>query len=291
MKPRRARNKRKESESKMSNAQIHLDMEEKQYFEHPAVSRSDLKKWITDPDAAVDGVQTRRDGLYVYEEVWDGGPLAFGSLFHMALLEPEKYAERTQLAPVISRTTNAGKAAWAEFQAECAENNKIPVSAADAALIENMTANVMRMDLWQEYAENSAFKTEVTLIGELGGMECKVRADLLDVENFADIIDIKTTQDVREFHESAVKYGYYLQDAMYRRLSGARRMVFLIVPKREYAQPVFAAAPKAVREKYDDILDEVLVGMKRSLKGKTSDFARASNTILKTTDLALSHLL
>jgi hypothetical protein len=275
----------------MSEAQVHLDMQEKEYFEHPAVSRSDLKLWIKDPDEALAKINERREGTFVYEEVWDGGPLAFGSLFHMALLEPEKYADRTVLAPPIDRRSNKGKDEWAAFVAECEESGRIPVSAADAALIENMTQNVQRMELWQQFDNDPAFAREVTIIGELGGIECKIRADLIDMERKSLIIDIKTTQEVRDFHESAVKYGYYLQDAMYRRLSGAKKMIYLIVPKREYAQPVFAMAPRDVREKYDDLLDELLVGMKRSLKGKASSFARAGSTIFKTTDLATSYLL
>lgn len=130
--------------------------------------------------------------------------LRSGHLFHLAILEPEKY-DKIKFVDVQSRNAKAFKDAVAEhgevFTAkERDDNNK---------LIDAFLKNPKAIEL----IGNS--KTEVPAIGNVldTGFPFRGKADVL--KNSGGIVDIKTTQDVQNFDKSAFKYKYHLQAAIY----------------------------------------------------------------------------
>ena len=130
--------------------------------------------------------------------------LRSGHLFHLAILEPEKY-DKIKFVEVQSRNAKAYKDScdcYSEvFTAkERDENNR---------LIDAFFKNPKAIEL----IGNS--KTEVPAIGNVldTGFPFRGKADVL--KNSGGIVDIKTTQDVQNFDKSAFKYKYHLQAAIY----------------------------------------------------------------------------
>lgn len=81
-------------------------MTEKEYREHPAISRSELWKFRESPQKF----------KYAKEHPPEPTPaLLFGQVFHKLALEPETFSEEFIAAPEIDRRTKDGKAAWQEF--------------------------------------------------------------------------------------------------------------------------------------------------------------------------------
>ncbi|NDG52022.1 MAG: hypothetical protein EBY39_03200 [Flavobacteriia bacterium] len=130
--------------------------------------------------------------------------LRSGHLFHLAILEPEKY-DKIKFVEVQSRNAKAFKEAHAEYgevytAKERDENNR---------LIDAFFKNPKAIEL----ISNS--KREVPAIGNVldTNMPFRGKADVL--KNKGGIVDIKTTQDVQNFDKSAFKYKYHLQAAIY----------------------------------------------------------------------------
>ena len=81
-------------------------MTEKEYREHPAISRSELWKFRESPQKF----------KYAKEHPPEPTPaLLFGQVFHKLALEPETFSEEFIAAPEIDRRTKDGKAATQEF--------------------------------------------------------------------------------------------------------------------------------------------------------------------------------
>lgn len=130
--------------------------------------------------------------------------LRSGHLFHLAILEPEKY-DQVKFVEVQSRNSKAYKEAVAEYgevftAKERSENER---------LVDAMLKNPKAQDLLSDS------KSEVAAIGNVldTGMPFRGKADVL--KNKGGIVDIKTTQDVQNFDKSAFKYKYHLQAAIY----------------------------------------------------------------------------
>lgn len=129
--------------------------------------------------------------------------LRAGHLFHTAILEPEKY-DKIKFIDVQSRNTKKFKEAVEEFgevftAKEQSENER---------LVDAMLKNPKSIDLLSDS------KSEVPAIGNVMGMPFRGKADVLKNKG-GNIIDLKTTVDVQNFHKSAFRYKYTLQAAIY----------------------------------------------------------------------------
>lgn len=171
--------------------------------------------------------------------------MAFGSLLHTVVLEPEKLERKYIVKPEgIDRRTNAGKAAYAEF--ELAAMGKEITTGDDIR-----TAQLMRDSIFRHPgarllldADGKAEETILFTHPETGSAG-KARLDFINCERNL-IIDVKTTEDASpaEFARSIYNYQYHLQSAWY--LDGyfyktgyaADGFVFIAVEK----EPPFAAA-------------------------------------------------
>ena len=128
--------------------------------------------------------------------------LTAGHLFHLAILEPEKYSE-LKFIEVQSKNTKKFKEAKVEFgevytAKERDDNNR---------LIDAFFKNPKAIDLLTDC------QTEVPGIVDIFDKPFRAKADIL--KNKGGIVDIKTTVDVQNFNKSAYRYKYYLQVAIY----------------------------------------------------------------------------
>lgn len=155
----------------------------------------------------------------------------FGTLVHEAILEPDLWAARCRPSGKIDRRTKEGKAIaeWQESQSESLGLRFIPEYTYNkvCAIAERVQASVGASGLLTSgVAESSGFS-------EIYGQPVKIRPDYMTDEV---IVDLKTTNDAREFEKSVFNYGYDIQAAFYVAVAEAidgikRKFVWLVVEK------------------------------------------------------------
>lgn len=178
--------------------------------------------------------------------------LFFGSAFHCALLEPERYAATYAVEPDFGDCRfKANKQDRDDWRAANGHKTPIPEDMGDniAAMVEAVRKHPLAGRII------NGGKSEVTArwIDEATGLECKCRADYF-VEKKAMVADVKSTLDARRdaFRKDVAKYTYHWQDALYRegfKAAGAevRHFVFIAVEKvKPHALAIYALDPEAV---------------------------------------------
>jgi exodeoxyribonuclease VIII len=144
----------------------------------------------------------------------DSAAFAMGHAVHCLALEPERFDERFAVAPKVDRRTTAGKAAWAEYLADC--EGKTVLDDQDYA---DAVACVQALNNHPEFSVIMAQRrrVEVPFEFDLFGHRFKAKPDAI-IDSMRLILDIKTTDDAspHRWQWSAVDYGYHRQNAIYR---------------------------------------------------------------------------
>jgi len=180
------------------------------YLGKQALSSSAIKTLLTSPNQYVKSLQGINESSQ---------PLRDGKLFHWKILEPDKF-DALNIVEVASKNSKTYKAAVEEF-GEVFTRPEI-TKAEDLAL--TLLANTEA----SEYLVGAEF--EIPAIGMIEGMPFRGKADIIRGKQ---IIDIKTTMDIKSFSYSAQKYSYDLQAALYLRLfPDAEEFIFLCIDKK-----------------------------------------------------------
>jgi exodeoxyribonuclease VIII len=204
-----------------------------EYHAHPAISRSALSLVKRSPlhyRAYADRT----------EPVDPTPAMRFGTAVHAAVLEPHIFDEQYVLAPEFSRTTKAGKEAWASAAAEGQELLLRSEWDAIQAIRESIQAHPAANQCLSAPGINEA---SFLAKDPQTGLHLKCRPDRLTFSGWC--IDLKTTQDASatEFTRSIAKFDYHVQAAFYLHVIEAatgirpKGFIFLAVEK---------AAPYAV---------------------------------------------
>ena len=223
-------------------------MTEKEYRQHPAVSRSQLFRLRESPEK------------FRYYEDNPEPPtpaLIFGQLLHAMVLQPETVDKEFAEAPNVDRRTTKGKAEWAAFEAYAKDKTVVTSDMALAAVEMSLKLekNEFVKKLLNGEREKPFFWTD-----ELTGEECKCRTDCITNINGLDIIvDLKTAEcaETDTFMWHAVKYGYDLQAAMYsegvRKCTGKEcAFVFIVIEKTPpYAVNILQADKAFITHGFD----------------------------------------
>lgn len=221
---------------------------EKEYREHPAISRSSLWKIRESPEKF----------KYFLENPQKPTPaLIFGQVFHKLALEPLTFGEEFAVAPVVDRRTALGKSKWNDFVASA--DGKIIIDQDTFDKASEMVCALYRAPYVKKLLSG---QHEVPMFwnDDLTGEPCKCRHDAVSVVGGNDIIvDIKTTADAstEAFMRSAVKYGYDFQAAMYsdgyEKNTGKKPMfVFIAIEKDPpYAVNILQADEAFITHGYD----------------------------------------
>lgn len=181
-------------------------MTEREYREHPAISRSQLFKLRESPEKF----------KYYMDNPEPATPaLVFGQLLHTMVLQPVYIRRDFAVMPTIDRRTKAGKEEFAAFEEN--SKGKTVVTAEIFQTAVAMRDKLMSNDYVRQLLDGEREKP-FFWVDELTGEECKCRTDCLTHINGMDIIvDLKTAEsaDTDTFMRHAIKYGYNLQAAMY----------------------------------------------------------------------------
>ena len=210
----------------------------------------------------------RRSPLAYYDHVTSGddestGTMRYGRAFHLALLEPERFAQTFLVLPDGDMRSKAGKEAWiadcciaadVALSVDATADAKTLRSAVSAAL-ERHGRTVLTQTDWDTLRRQvdslnlpehedarrliASCETEVEVRWEHGALRPKAKLDLLN-RSIAIAGDVKTTDDAdpEEFRRSVWSYGYHYQEAMYRRACASigaplDHFVFLLAGKRK----------------------------------------------------------
>ena len=176
-----------------------------EYHAHPAISRSALsliKKSPLHYRAYID--QPERP---------DPTPaMRFGTAVHTAVLEPHLFDEQYTLAPEFSRTTKAGKEAWAA----AIDQGKELLIRNEWDAIQGIVASISAHAAANQCLSAPGIN-EATYMAKdpQTGLELKCRPDRLTFSGWC--VDLKTTQDAStlEFARSIAKFDYHVQAAFY----------------------------------------------------------------------------
>lgn len=148
----------------------------------------------------------------------DSDALRFGIATHMAILEPERYAEVYQVAPECDRRTKAGKALYEDFRSRLEDwQEVITWEEADriVAMKEAFYSDPNVADIISGgFAPEQVYTWTDPETGEL----MKMKADMILTHNGNPFLaDYKTANKVtgKSFERSVFDYGYDLQVGMY----------------------------------------------------------------------------
>lgn len=202
-------------------------MTEKEYREHPAISRSDLWKIRESPEKFI----------YYRENPAEPTPaLIFGQAFHKLALQPESFYDEFVVAPKADRRTKEGKALWAEFCEQSEGKTVIPGEDYEkaSAMVDSLYNAPFVKTLLSGEKEKEFF-----WVDNLTSEECKCRADCVSELNGMNlIIDLKSaaSANLERFTKDAINYGYDFQAAMYtegvEKCTGKKfSFVFLVIEK------------------------------------------------------------
>ena len=223
-------------------------MTEKEYRQHPAISRSQLFKLRESPEKF----------KYYMDNPEPATPaLVFGQLLHALALQPETVDEQFAVAPICDRRTTVGKKLWAEFEEQAESKTIVTADMIEQAVAmrDKLMSNDYVKQLLNGEREKPFFWTD-----ELTGEECKCRTDCITNINGIDIIvDLKTAEsaDTDTFMRHAIKYGYNLQAAMYgegvkANTGKEHAFVFIVIEKKApYAINILQADKAFVLHGFD----------------------------------------
>jgi len=179
----------------------------------------------------------------------DTAATAFGSLFHMLVLEPARFEQDVWTAPDCARRSKDEKAKWADFwsssegkirvdvDGKIVYKDKAGVIKKDSALTlevaRGMADSVLAHPLARNILGSGMKEKSIYSLDPDTGLLLRCRVDCIP-DNSNVILDLKSTLDAspEAFNKSIVNFEYHVQGAMYLDIvneQGLEREIFMIV--------------------------------------------------------------
>lgn len=183
-------------------------MTEREYRQHPAISRSELWKMHESPE---------KFKWYKDHPAPPTPTLTFGQYVHALLLSPETIERDFFMMPELNLRTKDGRAQRDLLIAKCELEHKTMIDGDTAELAQNMVAACQAdpetLALLTGQHEQPFFWTD-----EMTGIACKCRTDVITlVDGETAIVDYKSTTNAstHAFVRDMYKLGYHFQAGMY----------------------------------------------------------------------------
>lgn len=141
--------------------------------------------------------------------------MALGTIAHVAVLEPDRFARAYIQAEKCDRRTTVGKTRWAELEAQAAATGAELIQPEVYDLAQRMAESVRANPACRDLLKHG--HAEVSMYGEVGGIPVKSREDWM-VEGEPIIVELKTARaaDIRRFSTDAYRLGYHIGAHHYR---------------------------------------------------------------------------
>lgn len=173
----------------------------KEYHATPSLTSGGLRDFIRSPALYAD----RRAGLIPSKT---SPAMHFGTVFHLAVLEPEKYAASVVVRPDdLTYTTKEGKA-WREGNKD-REILTVKDHERLTLMLQRMPPDAGRM--------LSSGRSEVTIRNKIGGFDAQCRADHWDRPGRM-LYDLKTIGAIEKIEREIYDRGYHIQGRFYQRI-------------------------------------------------------------------------
>lgn len=169
----------------------------------------------------------------------DTAATAFGTAFHCAVLEPDRFRDTYVIAPTVDKRTNAGKEEWVLFKASLKPHQEI-ITESEYLIAEQMINGVYACrDAAVLLSHISHRELCVVWKDDETGLLCKARIDAItQFAGWTFILDLKSARDASQhaFRSHMTTLGYYRSMAWYRHglnvlSEHARRCVLLACEK------------------------------------------------------------
>lgn len=137
--------------------------------------------------------------------------MQLGSATHCAVLEPEEFAKRYEVAPDLNKNSNA----WKDFVSKCVENGVTAIAPDMHEKAHGMRASVMQDPEIRDVLANGDAEVSAWWTDPETGLLCKCRPDY--VRDYGDsgvlLVDLKTSADAspESFSRSIATFGYHTQ--------------------------------------------------------------------------------
>lgn len=222
---------------------------EKTYNEIPALRNSELGKLSKSFECYKLGSE-RTD------------PMAFGTAFHMFILEEPTFWENYIVAPQYDGRTKEGKEIKRQLD-EQAQAGREVLRSDDFDTIQKMKQSLLRHPMAKNILARSS--NEGAYTATINGVDCKAK---LDLENKGFIFDLKTTEDATPagFAHSVRKYRYDRQAAFYSDIAVANNVeclgfIFVAIEKKApYSVAVYQIEQASIdygRASYLKLIDKL----------------------------------
>lgn len=154
--------------------------------------------------------------IYVAETMQPLAPTEaqqIGTLVHMAVFEPDRFASNIVVAPRVDRRTREGKETWAAFSLEHGHKEIVSVEVYDT--VREMAKAVKSHPVASHIIERPGnVEHAIRWLCGNTGLALKARRDFVSAGL---IVDLKTTQDATPegFAKTCFSWGYHRQAAWY----------------------------------------------------------------------------
>lgn len=155
--------------------------------------------------------------------------MRFGSLVHLAMLQPQKFKDFILVMPEFTGYTQKGELSTRSKEAIEKKNKWLAEVPKDAIVVEAQEQEKLlcMIDSVLSHPRASLLlknvKTEVAGYWRdpVTGIRCKIKPDILTFDSEI-LVDLKTCRDCYwpEFRRTVEAKKYYFQDAMYRQITG-----------------------------------------------------------------------
>ena len=229
-------------------------MTEKEYRQHPAISRSELWRMHESPE---------KFKFYRENPPEPTPALLFGQVVHKLMLQPETFDDDFAVAPNIDRRTKDGKEAYSAFLT--ASEGKSIVTPDMYETAQSMAQRALQGPFVEKLLSGEK-ETPFFWTDEDTGIDCKCRVDCLtEIGENLIIVDYKSCTDASNdgFMRDAIRFGYHFQAAMYsegvERNTGRKPLfVFIAQEKTEpYSINIFQAE-EAFVQYGEDVFRELM---------------------------------
>lgn len=236
---------------------VFTDMPHERYLSLDALSASGIKRILQSP------MHYKYDREHPTEATES---MLLGTALHMAVLEPDRYADSVIVIPEdaparpTSRQWTAAKPSpaslaamqwWTEFETRAA--GKLLLKPEQAAKVEGMAGAVRRHPVHDELLRDGTPETSFLWRDARLDIACKARFDYLRDDGIA--LDLKSCVDASPdgFMRSVAQFKYHYQEAHYRnghehlRNESLRAFVFIAVENTApYGCAVYVIEPNAI---------------------------------------------
>ena len=188
---------------------VYFNLSNAEYHSGPGISKSQLDMVALSP-----ALLKWQESAPVDEEKLQA--LDMGTALHCLLLEPDEFDKRFIVAPAFNRRTTAGKAAEAEFLAECYGMGMTVMDAEQGRKLKLMRDSALAHPAarWLLEAEGHCEASIYWNDDETGEL-CRIRPDKF-LKWQPVVIDVKKVADMNRFATHVAEFRYHVQDAYYR---------------------------------------------------------------------------